>query len=271
MTQVSAPVDEDRAGRDGVSVELLEDGVAIMTLDRPAKLNSIDWAMHERIPDVLTELGRDESVTVIVLRGNGRAFSVGGDVSLMEEMVSGVRSMAAVHHSAARLFHELVSVPQPTIAVVDGPAIGLGATIALACDLVYAGPSASFSDPHVHMGLVPGDGGVIVWPLLLGPARAKRFLMTGDRLDAAEAAALGLAEAVTDTDSAFEPAMRMARRLAAGPSFAIQATKSLVNHYIRDATERLLRPSLALEARSQETDYHTRAVAEFLAGGRPKF
>ncbi|WP_291409742.1 enoyl-CoA hydratase/isomerase family protein [Actinophytocola sp.] len=271
MTRVPAPVDDDRASGDGVSVERPEEGIAVVTLDRPAKLNAIDWAMHERIPDVLAELGGEESVSVIVLRGAGRAFSVGGDVTLMADMVSDTRSMAAVHRSAVRLFHELVTVPQPTIAVVDGPAIGLGATIALACDLVYAGPSASFSDPHVQMGLVPGDGGVIVWPLLLGPARAKRFLMTGDRLNAAEAAALGLAEAVTDTDSAFEPAMRMARRLAAGPSFAIQATKSLVNHYIRDAAERLLRPSLVLEARSQETDYHARAVATFLAGGRPRF
>lgn len=257
--------------QEGLTFELLPSGVGVLTLDRPDQLNAINWPLYQALVAAVTRLATMQQVKVIVLRGAGRAFCAGGDISFMKQMFSGEVDKADVSALALRFFNAQLSLPQPIIAVVDGPAIGLGCTLALSCDLVFAGERARFADPHVQMGLVPGDGGALLWTLLLGPAKAKEFLMTGDAVQAADALRLGLVNQLHPSDEVLQAALDFAARLAAGPPETIQVIKALVNQTTRVLGEQQVRASLALESLSQESEYHQEAVRRFLAGDAIRF
>lgn len=255
----------------GLRCEISPSGVAMLTFDRPDRRNAIDWPLYTELVERIESIGRDTSVKVVVLRGAGGSFCAGGDIAFMRQMFSGEIDKADVQAVQVRLVTAQLGLPQPMIAVVDGPAVGLGCTIALSCDLVLAAESATFCDPHVQMGLVPGDGGALLWSLLAGPARAKEFLFTGDPVTAAEAARLGLVNRVLPDSRLHEEASALAERLAAGPQETIRAIKTLVNQNVRALAEHCVRPGLALESLSQASDYHHRAVEGFLAGRPLRF
>lgn len=247
-------------------IDRLPSGVVVLTLNRPHRLNAVDWPLYQSFVGALEELSRDKAVPAVIIRGAGRAFCAGGDISFMKQMYEGEVDKAAVQDLQVRFFTTQLALPQPTIAVVDGPAIGLGCTFALSCDLVFAGEAAAFADPHVQMGLVPGDGGTLLWPLLIGPAKAKEFLFTGDTVTAAEALSLGLVNHVYPSDEVFPRAVEFAERLARGPLATIQAIKALTNQTTRALSEQFIRAGMAMESVSQESEYHHRAVRAFLAG-----
>jgi enoyl-CoA hydratase len=255
---------------DGLRFELTENGVGILTLDRPERLNALDWPLFQALPRAIDEIATRTEVKVLVLEGAGRAFCAGGDISFMRQMHEGTVDKHDVARAGVRIFRGLTSLPQPSIAVVQGPAFGLGCTVALGCDMVFASEQAVFADPHVQMGLVAGDGSTVLWPLLIGPSRAKEHLMTGDPLSAAEAERLGLVNHVYPSDVR-QHALKFADRLANGPDLTLQATKSLVNQLIRNLTEQQLRGGLAMETLSQGSDYHRQAVERFLAGDPIRF
>lgn len=255
----------------GLRFELTESGVGILTFDRPEQLNAIDWPLYQALAEVLDRVANSVGVRVLVLEGAGRAFCAGGDISFMRQMYDGDIDREDVSRLGARVFRTLTSLPQPSIAIVQGPAIGLGCTVALACDLVFAGERAVFADPHVQMGLVPGDGGTVLWPLLIGPARAKEYLLTGDPIRATEADRLGLVNHVYPTDEVRERALAFAARLANGPTRTLQAAKALINHQVRTLGEETIRGSLAMETVSQTSDYHHDAVKRFLDGDPVRF
>lgn len=259
------------SGDTGLTFELLPTGVGVLTLDRPDQLNAINWPMYQALAGAITNLALRDDVKVVVLRGAGRAFCAGGDISFMRQMFSGEIDKAEVSALALRFFNAQMSLPQPIIAVVDGPAVGLGCTIALSCDMIFAGARARFADPHVQMGLVPGDGGALLWSLLVGPSKAKELLMTGDPLQAEDAFRLGLVSHVLPSDQVQGAAMDLAERLAQGPAATIQVIKALVNQTTRVLGEQQVRASLALESLSQESAYHQNAVKRFLAGDPVRF
>jgi enoyl-CoA hydratase len=262
----------DEGGLDaGLSCVRRDDGIAVITFNRPDQLNAVNWPLYQRLVESIESLGRDRDVRVVVLAGAGRAFCAGGDISFMRQMQTGEIDKADVQATQVRFMTAQLGLPQPTIAVVPGPAIGLGCTIALSCDLVYASERAVFADPHVQMGLAPGDGGALLWPLLAGPARAKEYLFTGDKVDAPEAYRLGLVNRVYPADEVTDRAMAMAARLANGPAETIQAVKALTNQTLRALAEQYIRSGLAMESVSQESDYHKRAVAGFLNGEPLRF
>ena len=157
------------------------------------------------------------------------------------------------------------------MAAIEGPAIGLGASIALLCDVVFMAESATLADPHVLVGLVAGDGGAAVWPLAVGPARAKRYLLTGDPLTAAEAERIGLVTDVSPDDRVQADAMAMAERLAAGAPLAVQYTKLAVNKLVKDALNVSFDASTALELVTFASDDHAEALAARAERRPPKY
>jgi enoyl-CoA hydratase len=172
---------------------------------------------------------------------------------------------------AGRLIRNLIEVEQPIIAAVNGHAIGLGATIALFCDTIIASEQAKIGDPHVKVGLVAGDGGAVIWPLLCGLARAKEYLMTGDLMSATEAERIGLINHVVPPDEVMPRAMELAQRLANGPAKAIRWTKMACNKRLRDEVNLALEAGLAAETISMFTEDHKEATRAFVEKRAPKF
>jgi enoyl-CoA hydratase len=165
----------------------------------------------------------------------------------------------------------MLEVEQPLISAVNGDAVGLGATIALFCDIIIAAENARLGDTHVKVGLVAGDGGAVIWPLLIGVAKAKELLFTGDLIDAREAERIGLVNRVVPPGKAYEEALRLATRLAAGPTRAIRWTKLATNKRLKDEVNLVLDASLAVETLSMGTEDHKEAARAFVEKRPPRY
>jgi enoyl-CoA hydratase len=245
------------------------DGVAVLTLNRPERLNAVNGTMHSELMQLFLDIQSDTDVRAAVLTGAGRAFCAGGDFSGAGRIEP--KSGMSLMQEARRIVDNLLDLEKPIIAAVNGHAVGLGATIALTCDVVYAARGAKIGDPHVRMGITAGDGGAVIWPLLVGPNRAKEFLMTGDLITAEEAGAMGLVNHVTDDGQALDEAMALARRLDNGPSYSIQSSKLAVNKAIKLISNTVLPLSLAVEEISMTTEDHREAVRAFQEKREPNF
>jgi enoyl-CoA hydratase len=169
-----------------------------------------------------------------------------------------------VHSHGWHLVYGLLAVEKPLVAMVNGPAVGLGATIALLCDAVIISEDARIGDRHVNVGLVAGDGGAVIWPLIIGVMKAKELLMTGDLINGAEAARLGLVTRAVPATDLRQETMTYAKKLAALPPYAVRATKQAVNRYVRWMANELLDTSLAWEHLSMAMEDHREAVAAFV-------
>jgi enoyl-CoA hydratase len=257
----------DPAAYRAIAVDKRPDGVAVATLNRPERLNAVDAVMHRELSTLAADADVDADVKVLIVTGAGRAFCAGGDFSGNGPDAAN----PAMWTEGRRIVDALLECRKPVIAAVNGYAMGLGATVALLCDVVVAARSASFADPHVTMGVGAGDGGQVIWPLLMGVNRAKYYLMTGDRLPAEEAERLGLVNFVTEDGAALDRALEIAGRLAAGPSMAIQASKVPINHWIRAQAAQILPLSLAMEAACFATEDAQEAATAFREKRAPRF
>lgn len=237
--------------------------VLTIKLNRPDALNAVNSQLHTELSRVFADIAADSSVDAVVLTGEGRAFSAGGDLDWFRTITTA--QLDALFVEARRIIVDLVDLPQPIIAAVNGAAAGLGATLALFCDMVYVAEGAKISDPHVRIGVTAGDGGSAIWPLLVGPARAKEYLMTGDSLTATEAERIGLVNKVLPAAELQAAAQAMAQRLAQGSRHAVRSTKLSVNKLVRDAVSLVLDTSLALEKECFNTPYHKAAIEAFCA------
>ena len=245
--------------------------VATVTLNRPERLNAISHELHQDLEEVLVELNGDEGVNAIVLTGAGRAFSAGGDLRGMQADANSRTLRYTPTGNSRRLIHNILELQQPIIAAVNGDAVGLGATLALFCDVIIASEDARIGDPHVRVGLVAGDGGAIIWPALIGVAKAKEYLMTGDLLQAREAERIGLVNKVVPPEEVLITATDMAKRLAEGATWAIRWTKFSINKALRAQMNLMLDTSLALEGLTFFSEDHKEAVAAFLEKRSPTF
>jgi enoyl-CoA hydratase len=205
-----------------------------------------------------------------LLTGRGRAFSAGGDFAWFPTLRDTER-LDHLRHDAKQLIWDLLDVELPIVAALNGHAIGLGASIALLCDVIFMAETATIGDPHVRVGLVAGDGGAVIWPLALGPARAKRYLLTGDPLGAAEAERLGLVNFVAPPDALEREALAFAERLAGGAPLAVRYTKAAVNKLIKDALNAAFDFSTALELVTFKSDDHAEALAAIREKRKPDF
>jgi enoyl-CoA hydratase/carnithine racemase len=254
-----------------LTIEHREHGVALVTLNRPERRNAIDSDMHSELERVFHEIGADGAINAVVITGAGRAFCSGGDARSMDDGSFMPKGPVTPFRAVRTLMHNLLEVEQPVIAAVNGDAAGLGATMALCCDIIVASETARFADTHVRMGLVAGDGGVIIWPLLIGWARAKEFLLTGDWITAAEGERLGLVNHAVPQDEVLPTALAMADRLAQAAPKAVRWTKYSMNRILRAQVDQALDASAFLEAITMDSDDLREAAAAFLEKRQPHF
>lgn len=212
---------------DNSVLTVVEDGdVRVVTLNRPQHLNGVSAELHRELAAVWGRLAEDHKARAVVLTGAGRAFSAGGDIDHLLRLCEDEELRETSIRLDRQIQTAMIRFPLPVVAAVNGPAVGLGCSLALGCDLVLMADDAYLADPHVSVGLVAGDGGVTLWPLLTSLLRAKEYLFTGDRIPAAEAVGLGLANRTVPAAALHEEALTLAHRLAAQPPHALRATKA---------------------------------------------
>jgi len=243
----------------------------IATIDHPGSpVNAVDAVLHREFGELFRTLKHESSARAVVLTGSGKAFSAGGDMAWFPEL----RAPDALHslrREAKQIVWDLLDVEIPIVCGLNGSAAGLAASIALLCDVVVMAEHAKIVDPHVLVGLVAGDGGAAIWPLLVGPMAAKRHLMLGDPIDAATAERWGVAAEVCPAADVGERARAWADRLAAGAPLAVQGTKIAVNQQIKRALIDSFDLSTALEMPCFTSDDHAEAVSAFVEKRTPRF
>lgn len=253
-----------------ILTERPEPGVLKLTINNPESLNAIAPPIHTELAGIWVDIAADPETRCVLLTGAGRAFSAGGDINNMQR-TWGERDVAGVMREAKQIIDRMLDTPQPIIAMVNGAAVGLGATLALTCDIVIMAEEARIGDRHVNVGLVAGDGGALIWPLLIGPHRAKQFLMTGDLIGGSDAAAMGLVNRAVPRAELEATALELARRLVALPPLAVQWTKLSINKTLKLVGNAAFETSLAYEGASMMSRDHLEAVTAFIENRPPSF
>jgi len=245
--------------------------IITVTIDHPeSDMNAVDEALHHDLAELFRTLKQEGEARAIVLTGSGRAFSAGGDMGWFPKLRAPAK-MHALRREAKQIIWDQLDVEIPIVCALNGPAVGLGASIALLCDVIVMADSAAIIDPHVQVGLVAGDGGAAIWPLLVGPLAAKRHLMLGQPLSADDALRLGIAAEVCPVDAIAATGQAWADRLATQPPLAVQGTKIAVNQQIKQALLMSFDVSTALEMTCFTSQDHAEAVDAFVEKRTPVF
>jgi enoyl-CoA hydratase len=247
----------------GLSTELVvaADGpLRILTLSRPDALNGVNRSLHQALARVWDHLAADDDARVVVLTGEGANFSAGGDFGYMQENIDDDVLRAQTIEEARAIVAGMVRCPLPIVAAVNGPAVGLGCSLALLSDLVLMADNSFLADPHLRMGLVPGDGGM-VWPALIGLSRAKEFLFLGERISPQQAVDFGLASRVVAANELMDKAVTLAKRLAKVPAAALRNTKHALNAYLEAQLPGAFERAFSGELESMSSQQHRDAVA----------
>lgn len=269
---MSSPGDDaiDPARFRAIRIERDGDVLRAVIAHPTSPLNAVDDLLHTELAALFRGLRRETDARAVLLTAQGRAFSAGGDFAWFPELQD-PRRLESLRRDAKQMIWDLLDVELPIVVALNGPAVGLGASIALLCDVVFAAEDATIADPHVRVGIVAGDGGAAIWPLVLGPARAKRYLLTGDPLDAREAERIGLVNFVVPGEELDARALAFARRLAAGAPLAVRYTKLAVNKLVKDALNVAFDASTALELVTFRSDDHREALAALREKRAPRF
>ncbi len=247
----------------------VDDGIAVITLNRPEKRNAITDSMRSELIAILEDVAREEAVRVVVLTGNGQGFCAGGDVSGMAERMAapageiafnGWSRQQRVHHAVNLLY----TMPKPTIAAVNGAATGLGADMALSCDFVIASEEASFAWSYIARGLVPDGGGLYFLPRRVGLPSAKDLIFSGRRVDAKEALALGIADRVCSPQQLLSEARAWAGEVSAGSPVALALGKSILNQSFELSAQQVFAQGSQAQAVCYTSSAHHAAVQAFL-------
>ncbi|WP_455351140.1 enoyl-CoA hydratase/isomerase family protein [Streptomyces sp. SYSU K217416] len=258
---------------DSLVLHATDNGVSWITLNRPEAMNAVTWDQRERVISLLAEASADPAVRAVVITAAGKGFCAGADLRGTPGTGDRVAGDVArtIRLGAQRLIGAVLDCEKPVIAAVNGTAAGIGAHLALACDLVLAAESAKFIEVFVRRGLVPDGGGAYLLPRLIGPQRAKELMFFGDSLPAAEAERLGLVNRVVPAPELTATARAWAERLAQGPTRALALTKQLVNASLESDRA----TAFAAEAAAQEINMTTsdanEGVASFLERRTPKY
>lgn len=245
--------------------------VLTVTIEGAGKLNAVNGRMHEELSRVFIDMQCDEECDLVILTGAGSAFCAGGDMEWFEEMIAAPDRFRAIAHEGKRIASSLLDLEKPIICRLNGAAAGLGATIALLCDVIIAVEEAVIGDPHVKVGLVAGDGGAVIWPQLVGYAKAKELLMTGDMLSAQEAMDLGLINHVAAAEQLDAKVDEIAGKILSNPRWAVRWTKSAVNITLREIAVKVMDAGLAYELITNTLEDRKEAVAAFKEKRPAKF
>lgn len=230
-----------------------------VTLNRPADLNGANRAMHQGLAGLWDQISADTGARAVVLTGSGQAFSAGGDFGYMQENIDDASMRAQTMAEGRAIIEGMVRCPLPVVAAVNGPAVGLGCSLAVLSDIVLMAEGSFLADPHLRMGLVPGDGGM-AWPTLTSLSRAKEYLFLGARIPATDAVSMGLASRVVPAETLMDEALALALRLADVPSAALQATKRALNAYLEQQLDHSFAAALSGELDSMHSEQHRAAV-----------
>lgn len=217
-----------------------------MVLNTPGKLNAVDSVKHANLADVWPVIDRDPETKVVLVHGADGAFSAGGDMAMIDEIIADPATRAETFREARDLVYNMISCSKPIVSGIERVAIGAGLATALLADVSVCGRRTKIIDGHTKLGVAAGDHAAIVWPLLCGMAKAKYYLMTCEQLTGEEAERIGLVSMVVDDDVVLDKAFDVARTLAAGSQQAIQWTKLALNNWLRMAGP-AFDASLALE------------------------
>jgi enoyl-CoA hydratase len=242
-----------------------DDGVAVVTLNRPEALNAANEELHGALADVWSELTSMPEVRAVVITGAGPAFSAGGDLGLLASMAADAVLRSRIMGEAETIVRSMASSPWPIVAAVNGPAVGLGCSLASLSDLVVMEEDAYFADPHVAIGLVAGDGGALTWPMNMGLQRAKEWLLLGGRISAQQALSFGLANRVAAQGESVAEARALAQRLAALPPQALRETRRVLNQPLIARLDAALDDILSAETDSFSEDGFRRSLSKMLA------
>ena len=234
-------------------------------------VNAATRALHEELSRVFVDIQYDPDSDVIVLTGAGRAFCAGGDMEWFQQMLGAPDEFRDLMPEAKRIITSMLELEKPLVCRMNGDAVGLGASLALLCDMTIADESARIGDPHVKAGLVAADGGALMWPQLIGFPRAKEFLLTGDLLSATSAAEMGLINYAVPTHELDEKVNTLVGKIAANPRWAVRWTKSSINIPLRDLANRIGDSAFAYEILTNGTEDRSEAVAAFREKRRPTF
>lgn len=212
------------------------DGVLLATLNRPEVMNATNARLHWELTKIWGVVNEDPRVKVVIVTGAGdRAFSAGGDLAWVEEMVGNPEVVATVMKEAGDIVYNMLACDKPIISAINGTVVGAGLAVALLADVSIMADSARMTDGHARLGVAAGDHAAIIWPLLCGVAKAKYYLMTADFIDGKEAERLGLVTFSVPRQELMDKAFDVAARLARGSQVAIRATKKSLNNWMRAA------------------------------------
>jgi enoyl-CoA hydratase len=242
-----------------------------VVIDRTdSRLNAVNGQLHEELTHLFPMLQSERDARAVLLTGTGPAFSAGGDFGWFPELADRT-VLERLRIDAKNLVYDLLDVHLPIVCALNGHAMGLGASVALLCDVIFMARSATIGDPHVKVGIVAGDGGTIAWPLAVGPARAKQYLLTGDPVTADEAERIGLVNFVVEDGKLHAAALDFAKRLAAGAPLAVQYTKAAVNAAVKGAAVQAFDQAAAFEIATFGTADHREALDALREKRAPRF
>ena len=245
--------------------------ILYVTFNQPEKLNAFYAQSHRELSHVFYDIAEDDESDIVVVTGKGKAFSAGGDLEYKQWLHDNPTTFYRVIREAKRIVHSLLELDKPVIAKVNGDAIGLGTTFSVFCDMIFAADHARFGDPHNNVALIAGDGGQIMWPHLIGYARAKHYLFTGEKLTAPDAEKFGL---ITKSMPAAELDAYVdayADRLAALPIQSLKWSKSTINVPLRQMAASMMDVGMAYEGLASQTANHAEAIAAFREKRAPLF
>ena len=232
-------------------LEVVADGpVRLVRLNRPDHLNATNHELHKGLAELFPQIDADDEARAVVLTGNGRAFSAGGDFTYLDELASNAARRRETLSHGRQIVTGMVACRVPIVAAVNGPAVGLGCSLVALSDIVFMAESAHLADPHVAIGLVAADGGPVTWPLMISLQLAKEYALTGDRIPAQRAAEIGLVNHVCADDEVLDQAMACAHRISRLPRRAVEDTKRILNLHLERAVLATLDFALSAEDRS---------------------
>jgi enoyl-CoA hydratase len=237
--------------------------IRILTMNNPDMRNAFIDPLHEAMRNIWYQISRDRDARAVVLTGAGTAFCGGGNIPGFIRDYDDPEHRRQSLRDAQRLVDEMLRFHLPVVAAVNGPAVGLGASVAVSCDIVLIAESTYIADTHVNVGLTAGDGGAATWPLLIGMLRAKEYLLTGDRIPAKLAVEFGLANRMVPDDQLMTEAIALAHKLASLPPQSLQETKRALNLHLQQAATTVLPFALSAEAESFATPEIKATIEKF--------
>ncbi|MCG5213720.1 enoyl-CoA hydratase/isomerase family protein [Streptosporangium sp. KLBMP 9127] len=223
----------DYRGYERLRIDWAADGVLRVVISEPRRLNAVDMTGHRELAEIWRDADRDDDVRAVLIRGEGAAFSAGGDLSMIEEMTRDHATRMRVFGEARDIVYNVLNCSKPVVSAIQGPAVGAGLAVALLADVSVAGRTARIIDGHTRLGVAAGDHAAIIWPLLCGLAKAKYHLLLCEPVSGAEAERMGLVSVCVEDDQVHDEALRIATRLAAGSAEAIRLTKYALNNWLR--------------------------------------